>query len=587
MRPDFSRFTLLAIFLVVVGPGCGSDDDPVQPGPPPPPVWSEMSDLPASTTLYALWAPRTDLILAAGLKGQIWQWDGQRWTQRISPTGSDLFSIDGSTTGSVVAVGDDGAVLEQVQGSFVLRDASTNADLRGVWRAPSNEFVLVGMNGAVARGSGTSWSLDSTPTLSSLFSVWGSGENDVFAVGAGGTILHYDGAEWSVMSSGTTEILSSVDGTGAGDVYAVGANGIVLHYDGSSWTPMTSTTREVLQSVCAGCGPAAAGANGTVIRMVGGVWTREKIPGAPWLYALAECTDSEQWTAGAFAAYRHNGVAWSNENRGMVPVLRGITSSPDAGVLSVGDNGAVMLDGPSHWRYEDAGAVMRLNSAWTSPDGETFAVGGNLIFRYTQTGWVIENQEPVDFHDVHGSSQQILAVGSDGAIRRRAGTAWGKLATSLPDLHAVYVRGDETWVAGANGTIAEYVVGTWVTRYTHAGAVVWDIMVPDETISDYWKVVVVGAGGLSLGRNGLGDWIEIDTHGFATLHALSLGPGGYLYAVGENGTVLRMVNDQWSALATPTSRTFLAAHSRDGALFLCGGAAASGGVILRYGPPIN
>jgi hypothetical protein len=584
MRPGFSQLILCAIFPAIVAFACDSDD-PVETVPPPAPVWSEITNLPSSTTFYALWAPRADLMIAVGPKGRIWQWDSQRWTQRVSPSADDLFAIDGSTTGNVIAVGNNGTVLEQVQGSFTHRDAHTIDDLRGAWRAPSGEFVITGMGGVILRGSGTSWSFDSSPTSTSLFSVWGSSESDVFAVGAGGTILHYDGSEWSAMESGTTELLSSVNGTAGDDVYAVGANGIVLRYDGASWTPMTSTTHELLQSVCAPCGPAAAGTNGTVIRLVDGAWKRETMAGSPWLYSIVECAGGEQWTVGVSATFRYDGVAWSSENRGMVPVLRGITSSTSEGLVAVGDNGITMLGGPSQWHPEDAGAVMTLNAAWTSPDNEIFAAGSNHIFRYTNDGWVIENQEPVVFHDVHGGGLGIFAVGTNGAIRRRIGTTWGKYLPVTQEMHAIHVTDDEAYAAGANGSIVEHHVGTWYERYDQSGAVLWDIMVVDATYSDAWLGIAVGAAGLCLGRDGLGEWTEIETNTAATLYALAPGPGGYLYAAGANGTVLRMVDDQWTPVVTPTSRTFLAAHSRSGALFLCGGTEASGGIILRYGPP--
>src|SRR5688572_15189852 len=85
MRPAFIPYHVLAILALVALIACDSDD-PVTPDPPVPAVWSEITNLPASVTLYGLWAPRADLIVGVGSKGNIWQWDGQRWTQRPNPS---------------------------------------------------------------------------------------------------------------------------------------------------------------------------------------------------------------------------------------------------------------------------------------------------------------------------------------------------------------------------------------------------------------------------------------------------------------------------------------------------------------------
>src|SRR5712671_4817612 len=105
--------SLLALMPVAML-ACGSDSSVTPPGPEPPPVWSEVTDLIPTVTLYALWAPRADYILGVGGGGQIWQWDGQQWTARVSGVTDDLDAIDGSTQGKVVIVGELGTVLEQV-----------------------------------------------------------------------------------------------------------------------------------------------------------------------------------------------------------------------------------------------------------------------------------------------------------------------------------------------------------------------------------------------------------------------------------------------------------------------------------------
>lgn len=588
VRPFSALNTLVALVLLIAATGCDSDD-PVSPPPPgASPVWSEITNLIPAPTLYGVWAPRADLIIGVGRDGAIWQRDSRQWTQRVSPTGRDLFAIAGSTTGSVVAVGDNGTVLEQVQGSFTLRTTPTQERLHGVWRSNADTFVAVGDNGVVIRGSGSTWAADVTPARSPLMSVWGASDDDIFAVGADGVILHYDGSQWNQMQSPVSEILSSVSGTSGSDVYAAGGAGAILHYDGTGWQKMTSPATGPVQSICADCGPAAAaGANGDVMRLIDGSWRSERLTGEPWLYAIARA-DTDLWAIGAHALYKHDGSAWSSETRGTIPILRAIASTPEQGLIVAGDNGSVMLGGTEEWRFEDIGALHRLNAAWASPAGDVFAAGTNRIFRHAGDRWVIENQEVIEYFDIGGNDQHTFAVGSSGAVRRRIGTSWHFMEGTSPShaLHAIRMSdmgGTEGYAVGEYGTILYFEGGGWQVKYTRPGAVLWDVA---PVASARWNAVAVGAGGLSLGRSAdVGGWVTMTTNVTTTLYSLAFGPGDNLFAVGANGTVLRLVDDEWTTVTSPTSRTLLKAYSRNGVLFACGGNTTAGGALFRYGPP--
>jgi hypothetical protein len=574
---------LLAVVLAA-SLACGSDDG-VKPGPPPgPPVWSEITNIPSSVTLYSIWAPRDDLAIGVGRAGHIWQWSGQRWTQLNPTTAEDLFAIDGSTTGSVVAVGNHGTVLEQSQGSFTPVDANTVEDLRGVWRSDTGMIVAVGGNGLVIRRVGNQWSEDPSPNYASLLGVWGSGDNDIFAVGVGGVITHDDGSGWSIMPSGTTQLLSAISGNSPVDVYAVGAAGTVLHYDGTSWSPMQSGTTGLLQSVCAGCGPAAAGTNGLVLRMVNNAWKRETLDGSPWLYAIRNSTNA-QWAAGSHALFRHDGTAWASQNRGTVPILRSIAYSAGTGLVAAGENGGVLIGGPRHWRYEDAGALSRLNAVWVSPSGDVFAAGINRIFRRTDDGWVTENSQVVEYFGLGGNETQVFAAGADGVIRERRGSIWASvLTTTYEDLHAVRMTETGGFIVGTGGVILELTGGNWGVKHTRANTVLWDIATVQ---SANWSAVAVGENGVSLGRStavGVG-WSVITTPVSHALYCLVRAPGGDLLAVGATGTVLRFDDGQWNIVPVSESRTYRSACATNDAIFVCGGTTGSGGIILRYGPP--
>jgi hypothetical protein len=117
-----------------------------------------------------------------------------------------------------------------------------------------------------------------------------------------------------------------------------------------------------------------------------------------------------------------------------------------------------------------------------------------------------------------------------------------------------------------------------------ATAALWDIA---SVETPQYRAVAVGSGGLILGLSidGRTGWTPMQSPVTSTLYSLTRGPGGYLFAVGDGGTVLRFVDEKWNVVPVPTTRTFLKALSRDGALFVCGGNDAAGGILFRYGPP--
>ncbi len=592
MRLRPVRNSLLRFVLCMLTLSACSDDSGVGPPPPngqKPPVWSEITDLIPSVTLYGMWAESENNIFAVGRGGEIWQWNGTQWTRLPNSDGHDLFAIDGNA-GSVVAVGDQGTLLKRVNGAFVKNDTGLFNGLHDVWASASGDFFIAGDDGLVMRLSGTSPPENTNPVPTALLSIWGASDTDIFATGLDGVILHNDGASWTNMTSPTTELLAAVDGTSASDVYAVGGRGTVIHYDGNNWSPVESHTTDLLQACCAACGPGAAGANGSVLTWTGGNVHVDELSGAPWLYALAHATN-DTWVVGMHTILRHDGTAWSPETRGTVPAMRAMTSSPSLGLVTVGDNGSVMLGEPSKWQAEDAGALQRLNTVWTSPAGDIFAAGTNRIYRRDSTGWVMESDDIAEYYDIGGNSAHIFAVGKNGIVREREGTGWKVIYPAgsgvVFDLHAISMTGGGGYIAGV-GRILYYEVhapqqdGTWVVRYTKDSYNFWDILV---TETSKYTAIAVGADGLSMGRPRNDNWEVMLVPVTGTLYSVTLGPGGDVYAAGTGGALLRLVHDVWKVIPAPTTRTFFSVRADGGALFVCGGDDASGGFLLRYGPP--
>ena len=592
LRPVRTSFFTILVGVLAL---CACSDDATVGPPPPhvqePSVWSEITDLVPSITMYSLWAESENNIIAVGRGGQIWQWNGAQWTQLPNSDSHDLFAIDGNASGGVMAVGDRGTMLTRINGTFVKSPPVVYSDLHDVWPSSTGEFFIVGDDGIIMKAAATSASDQAAAIGTPLLSIWGANDTDIFAVGVDGVILHYDGGAWANMTSPTTELLAAIDGTSATDVYAVGGNGTIIHYDGANWTPIESHTNNLLQTCCTACGPAIAGANGNVVQWTNGSFHSEEIAGAAWLYAMTHAGE-DTWVVGAHAVLRHDGVAWSSEARGLIPAIRAMTSSPSIGLVTAGDNGSVMLGEPSKWQAEDAGALQRLNTIWTSPAGDIFAAGTNRIYRRTAGGWVMENSEIIEYYDIGGNSDAIFAVGKNGAIRKREITGW-KIVYSdngyggALDLHAISMTDDDGYIVGG-GKILYYEIhnpqqdGTWTVRYSRDSYNFQDVMV---TQTPAYKAIAVGTNGLSLGRGHNGTWEVMQVPVSATLYSLALGPDGDVYAAGAGGTLLHLVDDAWTLIAAPTTRAFFSVCTEGNALFLCGGDDLSGGFLFRYGTP--
>jgi hypothetical protein len=262
-----------------------------------------------------------------------------------------------------------------------------------------------------------------------------------------------------------------------------------------------------------------------------------------------------------------------------------MTSNATLGLIAAGDNGITMIQGPSQWNLEDAGSVMRLNAVYTAADGEVYAAGLNRIYHRSSTGWVAEKTNAVEYFDLGGDAGHLYAVGGNGTLLERSGSTWNPV--SLPQataaaLHGVGLTPTDTYIVGSNGAVITHTNDQWSVTYI-GNVTLWDVM-PLADAS--FRAVAVGANGVSYGlpRDDATSWLPIETHVPATLYSLAFGPGGNLYAAGDNGTLLVLDDINWTQVVTPTTRPFLNAWNRDGALFLCGGTDISGGMLFRYGP---
>jgi hypothetical protein len=324
-----TRALLLAVMLVTLAGGCGSDGESADGAPvdalagdgavsPSDSGWSiDTEALPAA--LYRVWQDEDGTLWSVGddpgdgsgplLLRRSAAADG--WTpEDLAAFSGALWWMHGVGSGEdaqQVAVGAAGRVLwRQGAGDWVdvpSPAAASDKVLYGVWMSGPGHFWAVGGNamagtsvlleGVDLPGGGVTLTVAQTPPLPAgavLFKVWGASADNVAAVGTEGALLRFDGAAWHVIDTAGTALEGArmltvhggmTDGGGALEVAVGGVpNGEV--YERASDGPWMTVGPEALQmlngvrvaSVAGALRGVAVGMRGTLVeRDAAGGWT--------------------------------------------------------------------------------------------------------------------------------------------------------------------------------------------------------------------------------------------------------------------------------------------------------------------------
>ena len=175
-------------------------------------------------------------MFAAGVAGEIWQYDGTMWSLLdpggVTPTFVDIWFPTPNEPYFLA-----GSTIRHYDGTSWATVPTTTPGLdlySAIWGTGPNDFFVVGSstNGTtpIAHFTGT-WE---TTTLDGdrLLTIWGTAGNDVFAA-APGAIYHYDTVWTKMMTPSTVTPIVGLHGSSGDDVFAVGEGGEIWHYTGN------------------------------------------------------------------------------------------------------------------------------------------------------------------------------------------------------------------------------------------------------------------------------------------------------------------------------------------------------------------
>lgn len=196
-----------------------------------------LYDLGVNENINAIHGNRRDNVYAVGDGATIFHWDGVRWTRETPPVGSSLWGVWVSPAGTVYATGSR-TVLKKPPGGTWAREPMPNDDLEFqdvVGVSDSDMWVVSEYEAAHFADGG--WSAQMLPlgTNQRIWHAWTPGDGTVFAAGPAGVLAYFDGASWSVSTPFAADEVWHLWGTSANDVWVGGPNGVWHRAAGSSW----------------------------------------------------------------------------------------------------------------------------------------------------------------------------------------------------------------------------------------------------------------------------------------------------------------------------------------------------------------
>lgn len=538
------------------------------------PVFADLNDV---------WMTSSSSGWAVGEQGRAIYWDGNRWSEVLTPFTGDatisLQSVSCLSTTRCLAVGFDTAPVDAV---LIQWDGTAWVDRSALLPAGTTGLLGISVRSdgfTIAVGDGTpniiripdaniipvapvaEFTADTPPAgpgPDTLRSVWllppGSGGGGVFGFAVGNPSGGAAGATWRW------------DGSAGG-----------WNFENPGAIPVTLRGVHVLSSTLA----LAVGDGDIRTRWNGATWTVEGgvvIGSAVWR-ATYMVASGDQWMVGDVAApnvyasiARWNGVSWAAFAAPNVPVTADLNSvymlsSSDG--WAVGDGGIIVRWNGSDWNSvaSPVAAPNDIRGVWLAASADGWAVGdAGQILRWNGANWNFYQTAPVaaQLNEIHGAgSTNVFAVGNDpdGAggqppvIIRSTGAAWTSISPAgvadNVNLHGVSVLssslafavGDSPGAAPATMLRWDGTLWASIASGTPIGIALRSVWMVSST--DGWAVGDVGG---IVRWNGAAWSAETSPPGTPQLNGVQALTSTDVWAVGNDGAIIHRDGVGWSTV---------------------------------------
>jgi hypothetical protein len=452
--------------------------------------------------------------------------------------GPDLAGVWGASRNDFYAAGADGEVYHYNGKRWTATGTGNAQWLTSIWGDATGRLFAVGRGGTALRYDGAQWHSDPTGTDEELLVVHGvpGPGGHVFACGRAGTVLRYDGSSWTDLEFPLPFDVYAMWAFANDDVYVVNSS-ILMGFDGITWQ----------------YGPL----------YVSGEWSQADVAGMERpLQAIGGTTDDAMVVVGWFGTVAaFDGSEWTTVNAG--PALETIESmrrAPGGEVWAAGwTSHPGHFDG-TEWQWEDypIGVTQdELTCVWADATGEVWAAGrkftprdgSGVIARLDDGEWTTVFNPSAPINDIFGASPtDIRAVGDDGVTVRYDGDTWHEIVTfdGAADYYAVW------GIANVNNSESNAVYHAVSTRgMAHLSGDAWwktgysvgQRLYAIWGVSDR-EIFCAGVGGnVVKGRGGAWDYMSIPTR--VDLHGVWASGANDVYVIGDAGTIFHWDGTYW------------------------------------------